>query len=169
MLRTRRYSPLHWLSMSLAAASMCLVITGTSLAMGVSGVGGRVGFTDPDAVDPTVTFGLHAELEQPGSRLHVVPNVHFWSSNGLSNVNPNLDLYYHFERDNMMSPYLGAGLGLNVLNGDNDSSTDVGVNVLGGLSFPDASAARRYYIEGRYTASDVNQIALLTGITFGTR
>ena len=168
MRRTRRYSPL---SMLMFAAMLTLVTTGPSWAFGVSGVGGRVGYTDPDVYDPTTTLGVHAELEQSGSALHLIPNLSFWNSDRVSNVQPNMDMYYHFQPDNRTSPYLGGGLGLNFRHNDrlDRSNTDVGVNVIGGLSIPDQNAARRYYIEGRYTASEVNQVSLLTGITFGTR
>lgn len=171
MLRTRRYSPLHGLSVLAVAASMSLIMTGTSWAYAVSGVGGRIGFTDPDAYDPTGTLGVHAEMEQRGSALHLIPNLSYWNSDRVSNVQPNVDMYYHFERDNRTSPYLGGGLGLNFRHNDrlDRSNTDVGVNAIAGVSIPDRGAPRRYYVEGRYTASEVNQISLLTGITFGTR
>jgi hypothetical protein len=171
MLRTRRNSPLHWLSMLLLPAAMTLAMASSSWAFDVAGVGGRIGVTDPDALDPTPSLGVHAEMEQRGSQLHLMPNLSYWNSDRVSNVNPNLDMYYHFERDNHPSPYLGGGLGLNFRHNDrvDRSQTDVGVNVIGGMSFPDRSTARRYYLEGRYTASEMNQISLMTGITFGTR
>lgn len=171
MLRTRRNSPLHWLSLLLLPAAATCMLTGTSMAFDVSGVGGRLGVTDPDALDPTASLGVHAEVEKRGSRLHLMPNLAYWNVDRVSNVNPNFDMYYHFERDNRISPYLGGGLGLNFRHNDrvDQSDTNVGVNVIGGLSFPDRDAARRYYLEGRYTASEMNQISLLTGITFGTR
>jgi hypothetical protein len=46
------------------------------------------------------------------------------------------------------------------------SSTDLGMNVIGGLRFP--GAANNYFVESRFTASDINQIAVLGGITFHT-
>ena len=171
MLRTRRNSPLHLSSMLFLSVMTTLVLAGSSQAFDVSGVGGRIGVTDPDALDPTPSLGIHAEVEQRGSQLHLIPNVSFWNVDRVSNVNPNVDMYYHFERDNRVSPYLGGGLGLNFRHNDrvDRSQTDLGVNVIGGLSIPGGASARRYYVEGRYTASDMSQVSLLTGITFGTR
>jgi hypothetical protein len=157
--------------MLLLPAATTLALVSTSWAFDVSGVGGRIGVTDPDALDPTASLGVHAEVEQRGSQLHLMPNLAYWNVDRVSNVQPNLDMYYHFAHDNQMSPYLGGGLGLNFRHNDriDHSQTDVGVNAIAGLSFPDRNAARRYYLEGRYTASEMNQISLLTGITFGTR
>jgi hypothetical protein len=157
--------------MLLLAAVTTLAMAGSSWAFDVSGVGGRIGVTDPDALDPTPSLGVHAEVEQRGSQLHLMPNLAYWNVDRVSNVNPNFDMYYHFEREHRVSPYLGGGLGLNFRHNDrvDRSQTDLGVNMIGGVSIPDRNAARRYYVEGRYTASDMNQISLLTGITFGTR
>jgi hypothetical protein len=41
------------------------------------------------------------------------------------------------------------------------------MNLMGGMRFP--GAANHYFLEGRYTASDVSQVSVLTGITFGAR
>ena len=171
MLLTRRHSPLRKSWMLLIGMSMTLLLAQASWAFGVSGFGGKLGVTDPEAYDPTATLGVHVEMEQPGTALHLMPNLMYWNSDRVSNVQPNVDMYYHFQRDGRMSPYLGGGLGLNLRHNSrtDNSQSDVGVNVIGGLSIPDQFAARRYYVEGRFTASDVNQFALLTGITFGTR
>src|SRR5690349_16809689 len=115
MRRIRRNSPL---SLLLFGAMLILITTGTSWAYDVAGVGGRVGFTDPDAYDPTTTLGVHAEFEQRGSALHLIPNLSYWNSDRVSNVQPNVDMYYHFQPDNRTSPYLGGGLGLNFRHND---------------------------------------------------
>jgi len=171
MRHTRRFSSLYRVAVLLSGVTLGLLVTGTSWAYGVSGVGGRLGVTDPAAMDPTPILGVHAEMEQPGSALHLLPNLAFWNSDRVSTIQPNMDMYYHFEHSGRTSPYLGGGLGLNFRHDERQSRdrTDLGVNVIGGLSIPDRNAARRYYVKGRYTASDVNQVALLTGITFGTR
>ena len=171
MRHTRWSLPSHRLAAVLFGATLILLMTGSSWAFGLSGVGGRIGVTDPDAMDPTPMLGVHAEVEQSGSAVHLLPNLSYWNSDRVSNVQPNMDMYYHFERNGRTSPYLGGGLGLNFRHNErlDRSRTDVGVNMIGGVSIPDRNAARRYYVEGRYTASDVNQVALLTGITFGTR
>jgi len=40
------------------------------------------------------------------------PGFIYWASDGLSDVNPNFDLYYHFAPAGRVSPYLGGGAGL---------------------------------------------------------
>ena len=165
----RRVPVFHRLLILVLGAALLLAPRFAS-AYGVSGVGARMGYADPDALDGTTTMSVHADLERSGTRVHLMPNMAFWSVNQVSNVNPNLDIYYHFERHRRVSPYLGGGMGLNFRHNDrlNRSETDPGVNLLGGLLFPGGGAARRYYLEGRFTASDVNQVALLTGVTFGS-
>jgi hypothetical protein len=44
------------------------------------------------------------------------------------------------------------------------SRTDLGMNVIGGVRFPDT--ANNHFVERRLTASDINPIAALGGITF---
>src|SRR5262249_8225609 len=111
----------------------------------------------------------HVELEQSGTRVHLMPNLMYWHVNRESDVNPNFDAYYHFGQEGEVSPYLGAGLGLNMMNNTatDRSRTDLGANLLGGVRFP--GGANHYFVEGRYTASDVPQVAVLGGITFHTR
>ncbi len=138
-------------------------------AFGMSGVGGRLGYANPEDLDGTATMSVHAELEQPGTRLHLMPNLAYWNVDRVRDVNPNFDLYYHFRPDGRVSPYLGGGVGVNfVRNARTDhDDTNLGMNMLGGLMFPGSSSStRRYFLEGRYTASDVNQVAVMTGVTF---
>ena len=84
-------------------------------------------------------------------------------------MNPNFDVYYHFGEQTRATPYVGGGLGLNLRNSSitDHSETDLGANLIGGVRFP--GGANHYFFEGRYTASDVSQIAVLGGITFHTR
>jgi opacity protein-like surface antigen len=84
-------------------------------------------------------------------------------------LSPNLDLTYHFDREGRVTPYVGGGLGLHFVDDDRGdrSGTSLGLNLVGGLRFP--TAAHRYFLEGRYTASDISQFALMGGVTFSTR
>ena len=135
-------------------------------AFGLTGFGGKLGFVSPEAVDGTLTVGAHLEFERYGSRLHLVPGLMYWKSNNLSDLAANADLYYHFSPEGTMTPYVGAGLGLNFVSDDrsNGSSTDLGANVFGGIRIPASNL--HYFLEGRYTASEISQFALLGGITF---
>ncbi len=136
---------------------------------GLTGVGGSLGYANPENLDGTTALGVHAVFEQSGTRLHLDPNMRFWNVDGIRDVAPNMDVTYHFGRETRPTPYLGGGLGVHFLHDrrfERDAS-DLGVNAIAGLRFP--TSAGRCFLEGRFTASDVNQVALLTGITFRSR
>ncbi len=148
----------------LAAALMIAPLTNAS-AFGLTGAGGRLGYVSPDGVDGTAAFGGHLEFQQSGSRWHLQPNVMFWSQDGVSNINPNFDVYYHFEPMGVVSPYLGAGLGVHILEFDGGGDrSDVGANLFGGVTFPMASS--NLFLEGRYAATDLSQFGINGGVTF---
>lgn len=153
-----------------AVAVMTLValsfITSAARAYGVSGVGGSGGFVSPEARDATATVGMHAELEQPGNKIHLVPGFMYWGSDRRSDFNPNMDVLYHVLPDSKVTPYVGAGLGMHMRGGPlaSDDDTDLGMNLMGGVRFPGRTA--RIFVEGRHTVSDVSQSAVLAGATF---
>jgi len=138
---------------------------GSAHAFGLSGIGGRVGAADPDGRDGTLAAGVHLEFEDTGTQLHMQPNFIYWKSDGLSDTNPNFDLYYHFASAGRVSPYLGAGAGLHFYGADGpgDPGTDIGLNMFGGLLIPSPGA--NFFVEGRYVASDRSQAALYGGLT----
>jgi len=148
-----------------AAIALLAASAGSAHAFGLSGIGGRIGATDPDDRDGTLAAGAHLEFEESGSRLHMQPNFMYWSSNGLSDANPNFDLYYHFAPAGRVSPYLGGGAGLHFYgtNGPTDPGTDVGLNMMGGLVIPSPGA--NFFMEGRYVVSDRSQASIYGGVT----
>lgn len=135
-------------------------------AFGFAGWGGKLGYINPEDLEGTLTVGAHLEFAQSGSRLHLLPSVMYWNTNGLSDFSANGDLYYHFVPEGLVTPYVGAGLGLQFVDGEGSgrAETDVGANLFGGVKFP--SPVANYFLEGRYTASDISQFAILGGITF---
>lgn len=154
----------HLVPAALCAALVLAVAAAPAAAFGIGGYGGKIGWVVPEDLDGTFMVGGHLELERPGSRWHLQPSLHYWNEDGLSDFNPNLDLYYHFNAEGLMTPYVGGGLGLHVLDGGGDSQSDVGANLFGGLRFPGAST--NYFLEGRFSATDVSQFGILGGITF---
>jgi len=155
-------------TMRVVAASLLLAMIATpkTAHAEISGVGGKLGYSNPENLDGTAALGVHAEIEKRGTRLHLLPNVMYWSVDGVRDVSPNVDVYYHFNPEGRVTPYLGGGMGLNFVHNDRSdrSNTDLGLNLLGGLRFPGQS--NHYFLEGRYTASDVSQVSVLTGVTF---
>jgi len=169
---TMKRTRMHLLAMPVVAIGLALAVSAwptQSSALGVEGMGGKLGYSNPENLDGTTMLGVHAELEQRGSRVHVLPNVMYWNVDRVRDVNPNVDAYYHFEREGKVTPYLGAGVGLNIVHNDrvDRTNTDMGMNVMGGVRFP--GSAHHVFVEGRYTASDVNQASILTGVTFHSR
>ncbi len=150
-------------------ATLLVLASGAAYAFGVTGYGGKLGIDNPEDLGSTAAVSVHAEMEQNGTHLHLLPNVAYWNVDRVSDVNPNLDVYYHFVREGRVTPYVGGGVGLNVVHRDrlDQTNTDLGMNVVGGLRFP--GSAHHVFVEGRYTASDVSQVSLMTGITFHTR
>lgn len=137
-------------------------------AFGFSGGGGRIGYLDPEGDGGGIAVGAHVELESPGSRWHLQPNILYWNADQLTGFNGNLDALYHFGPQSKTSPYLGGGLGFSMVdysdsNGNDSSQTDPAANMFGGVLFP--AGRNNLVLEGRYTFSEVNQASILFGIT----
>ena len=152
-----------------AAIAIVLLVPIPAHAYGLSGIGGKLGYANPENLDGTAAMSVHAEFEQSNTRVHLLPNLGYWNVDRVSDVSPNMDVYYHFNREGRMTPYVGGGVGLNIVHRDriDDTSTDLGMNLMGGLRFP--GRTNHVFLEGRYNASDVSQVSLLTGITFHSR
>jgi len=138
----------------------------TASAFTLAGADARVGVLDPDGVDGTIAVGAGLNLQQAGSRVHLMPNFVYWSESGLSDVNPNFDASYHFEPAGRVSPYLGGGLGMHFYSSDGSSNpgTDLGMNLFGGVTLPVSGAS--LYLEGRTVLTDRSEFGLMTGATF---
>jgi hypothetical protein len=150
-----------------AALAICLLaLPSTSSAFSLTGIGPRLGVTDPDGVDGTVAFGGGLDFQQSDTRFHLQPNVLYWSNEGLSDVNPNFDVMYHFQPAGHVSPYAGAGLGLHFYGseGPGDPGTDLGANLFGGVLLPTHTAD--FFVEGRAVVSDRDQLGIYTGANF---
>jgi hypothetical protein len=153
---------------TVSAVCALVLVVGSARAQswGMSGFGGKIGYTSLEDLEGTLQLGAHVEFESPGNRLHLLPNLMYWRENDVSNINPNMDVYYHFNSEGVITPYLGGGLGIHFVNDDrfNVSDTNLGANMFAGLRFP--TSYSHYFFEGRYTASDISQFSLLGGITF---
>jgi hypothetical protein len=159
---TMRWNPVLIVGAMLFAGSS---FTSDAEAFSLAGVGGRLGYVDPEGLDGTVHYGVHAEFERPGSSFHVMPSALAWTARGNTSLNANLDAYRHFTTHSLSTPYLGLGVGAFQRRVDTETSnTDFGVNVFGGFRFP--SNESQYYIEARYAATDHAQLSVLGGATF---
>ena len=147
------------------ASMLWMSCPSVSRAYQMSGIGGKMGYTSPDGLDGTVMVAGQLEFQNE-TRVHLVPNLAYWKVDQVSDVNPNMDVYYHFQPESRTSPYLGGGLGLDVRNSEipDRSGTSLNANLIGGVRFP--SGSNHFFVEGRFTASDESRLALVGGMTF---
>jgi opacity protein-like surface antigen len=143
-----------------------VVGAGSAHAYGLSGVGASVGYTSPEDLDGALSVGGHLEFEQADSRLHFVPGMRFWKVNGVSDLDINADALYHFDPNRSVSPYLGAGLGIQFAHRDasDGSDTSVGPNLFGGVRFP--ASFGHSFVETRFSFANISQFSVLGGMTW---
>jgi hypothetical protein len=118
--------------------------------VGFRGWGPRVGLTlDPDQIH----FGAHLDFGNFARHVRFQPNVEMGFGDDVTLVTINFEAAYRFrETWDVWSPYVGGGLGLNFASFDNsgpggdDSSTDLGVNALGGIE-RGLSSGNRFFVE----------------------
>ena len=152
------------------ATLVCTLLAGlapaSSFALDFAGAGARIGYVDPEGSDGGIGLGGHLEFEAPNSYWHFRPNLLYWNADPVSGVNVNLDVFYHFGPQAKTVPYLGAGVGLDMVDvdGPSDGDTDPAMNFFGGLQFP-ASQRATLFVEGRYVLTDVNQAGIFFGFT----
>jgi hypothetical protein len=151
----------------LSAVALVFALAPAAHAYGMSGVGFKLGVTKPEDLDQTVTVGGHVEFEQAGSRLHLLPGLMMWSEEGATDINPNFDVYYYFASEGTVTPYLGTGLGIHILDfRGGGSDTQLGLNLFGGVRVP--MAASHLFVEARAVAGGTSQFGILGGMTFHT-
>jgi opacity protein-like surface antigen len=156
---------------TLAASLFACICIGTifsttpASAFGMTGLGGSVGYVSPENLDGAMIVGGHMEFVGGESPLRFIPSLMYWNTNHVSDFSANADLSYDFGGDRM-TPYVGAGLGINLFSNDvsDQSDTKVGANFFGGLRLP--ASGHHYFLEGRNSAAEISQFALLGGITF---
>jgi opacity protein-like surface antigen len=157
------------LALGLTAGSACAADPATHV--GYRGWGPRVGLTlDPDQIH----VGAHMDFGNFARHVRFQPNVEVGFGDNLTLVTANFEAAYRFRQDwDVWSPYLGGGLGLNYVKFDNnhggfgdDSSTDLGVNVLGGIERGLASG-NRFFMEVKLGLVDESpDVKMTVGWTF---
>jgi hypothetical protein len=157
----------------MGAAVGAALLTGLLLSWPVSsdafhltGVGPRIGMIDPEGTEGTMTYGAVLEFETGGTRFHLMPNLMYWSEDNVNDVNPNFDVMYHFSPAGRIGPFVGAGVGMHFYDDEvfDESDSDFGANLFGGLRFPTSVAT--FTVEGRAVLSDVDQFGVISGATF---
>lgn len=137
--------------------------------VGFRGWGPRVGLTiDPDQIH----FGAHLDFGNFARHVRFQPNIEMGFGDNVKLVTVNFEAAYRFRQSwDVWSPYLGGGLGVNFASFDNnghgdDSSTDLGVNVLGGIE-RGLSSGNRFFAEAKLGLVDESpDVKLTVGWTF---
>lgn len=85
-----------------------------------------------------------------------------------SYIQINGDVIAKFAPNGSIAPFAGAGLAYGIFsaeaNGFDASSSDIGLNLLGGVSFPGALGIGEPFVNGRLTLIDGSAISLIGGI-----
>lgn len=139
-----------WLVLTMTVTS-CVVMAGTNI--GLKGIGGRVGFVDPEGGDGTFTLGVVADMGTWTENLPWEVALTYWGTGedvgayewSYTNIAIRNTVAYMFEVGNKLYVYPGAGLGINLYSFDwegpggatyDDSETDLTLMILGGFQFP---------------------------------
>jgi hypothetical protein len=138
--------------------------------VGFRGWGPRVGLTlDPDQIH----FGAHLDFGHFARHVRFQPNIEMGFGDDLMLVTANFEAAYRFRQAwDVWSPYVGGGIGINHARfdsgpaGDDETSTDLGVNVLGGIE-RGLSSGNRFFVEVKLGLVDESPDAKATvGWTF---
>lgn len=136
--------------------------------VGYNGWGPRVGLTiDPDQVH----VGAHLDFGNFARRVRFQPNVEVGFGDDLMLAAFNFEAAYRFRENwDVWTPYLGGGLGLNYTKYDgpgarDDSNSDIGVNLLGGIE-RGLSSGSRFFTELKIGLVDSPDAKVAIGWTF---
>lgn len=135
--------------------------------LGFRSWGLRIGATvDPDQVH----FGLHLNAGNFAPRVRFQPSFELGLGNDLRVASINLDGLYLFD-PKPWRPYLGGGLGVSIIDFDDDRlvergddvNVEAGLNLIGGLEW---GPSHRYLLEARVGIGDIPEFKLTAGINF---
>lgn len=155
---------------TLVAGVLAAVLLPAAAQAGVSHVGPRAGFTfDPDQF----TFGGQMRVVGFAPNWSFNPNIELGFGDDLTIVALNADAQYHLALQNSnLTPYFGAGLGLNFISWDappgfrgDTSETELGMNIMVGLGFP-MQSNNRFFTELRFGIGDIPDLKLMAGWDF---
>lgn len=137
--------------------------------IGWRGWGPRVGITmNPDQIH----FGAHLDFGNFAEHVRFQPNVEVGIGDDLTVIALNAEAAYRFAtRWDVWTPYLGGGIGLNFVSfdteieGGDDSSTDFGLSLLGGIE-KGLKNGHRFFVEGKLGLADAPDFKATAGWTF---
>jgi hypothetical protein len=136
---------------------------------GFAGWGPRIGVTsDPDQIH----MGLHIDVGNFADHIRFQPNMDVGFGDDVTLVSLNGDLACRFRSQwDVWSPYLGGGIAFQFWDVDNrgsrfdDSDTEVGLNLLGGIE-RGLSGGNRFFTELKLGLVDTPDFKATVGWTF---
>jgi len=178
-------------SLLVLVIAVCTVGVGHA-AVGLDGIGVRVGSVDPEGVSSTLNFGLILDLGTVAENVAIESYAGYWSkSTNFFGIESSLrDLMfgakgrYLFTTNNAgIKPFLGAGLGLHVITAEytfapsffgvpvpsetaDETEMRPGFDMGGGVQF-DKGGQYAFLAEAWYSAvSDASQLAFTVGLVY---
>lgn len=139
-----------------------------------------VGYNIEDGFGFLVGIGAEfvAPFEMSNLDLSIAPSVEYVFTEDFntgfgdgittSYIQVNGDVIAKFAPNGSIAPFAGAGLAYGIYsaesNGFDASSSDIGLNLLGGVSFPGALGIGEPFVNGRLTLINGSAISLIGGI-----
>lgn len=112
---------------SLVRLVVCSTLVLIAAPAGAQEFGGRIGASSsPDQF----YFGAHAETAPVIDRVHFRPNAEIGLGNGATLIALNFELVYRIPPRRPWQFYVGAGPALNIVDTDQDTSSEGGFNIL---------------------------------------
>ncbi len=157
--------------------AVCCIFSTVTQAQdfGFKGIGGKLGFVDPEVLSATIGFGAHADLGTVAKSIKIVPSLEYWSKNNFSQFSIHADGRYYFPTSGTISPFAGGGLGLFITSIDFDSefitgtsSTDLGLDLLGGVDIP-AGPQLTFTAELKYSLTELHSLRITGGIMYNLK
>ena len=165
----------------LSLAAVCSAATASNTeyrGLGFQGIGGRIGFVDPEGASSTVALGFHIDAGEFVQHVHVMPLAEYWKvgASGVDvrdfTIGSDINVDFPVEGGRVI-PYAGGGLGLHFVKfsdslfpGQDTSDTKLGLNIQGGIRnqvMPNLGL----FGEVKYNfVSDVNQLKIMGGLTY---
>jgi hypothetical protein len=155
----------------LAVVALALLpVVAHAAAPAVTTFGPRVGASiDPDQF----VVGGQLSLQEFAPDWSFDPNLELGFGDEVTVFAFNLDAYYHLRLSGSdWRPYVGGGLGVNVISWDaafgvrDHSDTEVGVNLVGGFAVP-VGSGNRWFTEMRFGVGDIPTMKIIGGFNFG--
>ena len=150
--------------------SIAIVCTGENLlAQGLKliGIGGRIGYFDPEQLSGTIGYGGH--LSFAAGKWALLPTVEYWSKSSnsvdFSQWSFAADARYHYSTE-AINPFVGLGLGVLMTDTNiGESSTDIGLDVLGGVEIP-LNEKLSLTGELKFVITELHSVRLSAGLTY---